>query len=199
MPTFRRRLLLFLAVAAPLCLVAVSCGRAPQAGAGQAVPRALPGTTPVGTSVVKGRVTHRGRPVPAGRVLFYYANGPVPVSAPINPDGTYVAYQLPAGPARVALILDPSGKPPAQRFVPWKKGAPGWEPAPSGPSAGRPAVLAKRTPVTKLIPGLTNFRVPPEERAALQALHAKYSSPYSKDSPKVEVKPGASVFDIALP
>ena len=53
---------------------------------------------------VKGRVTYNGNPLQkqGGQIVFIGPNG-TQVVAPIGPDGTYLAANVPAGPNRVAV------------------------------------------------------------------------------------------------
>lgn len=164
--------------------------------------------TKVGDCTVTGTVTAGGKPVVAGRLVFHYKTGPVALPTPIQSDGKYLAVQLPPGPARVALILDPTAPltGPGGRGRPKSPGADAGDEPPDPedlvvPPTTRPAPRGRPRP-SGLPPAFANhlreFAVPPECEAAYKALHAKYSQP-SNDSPVVEVRPGANTFDITLP
>jgi hypothetical protein len=49
-----------------------------------------------------GKVTFKGQPVPSGKVLVI-SDGGVVCSGEIRPDGRYVVYRVPRGPARIAV------------------------------------------------------------------------------------------------
>jgi hypothetical protein len=53
------------------------------------------------TGTVSGTVSYKGKPVPAGSVLFVPAHGPA-VTAVID-DGKYTAEKVAAGPAKIAV------------------------------------------------------------------------------------------------
>jgi hypothetical protein len=61
----------------------------------------LTGCAPA-TSTVTGTVTLNGKPVTEGQVSFIFADGMV-VTAMIQADGSYMAPEVPVGPARVAV------------------------------------------------------------------------------------------------
>lgn len=52
---------------------------------------------------VQGTVTHRGRPVIAGSVIFVSADNTA-LAAVIEPDGTYAVDGIPPGPVKVAVV-----------------------------------------------------------------------------------------------
>jgi hypothetical protein len=59
---------------------------------------------------VVGKVTFQGRPVPAGKVSILSDDGVV-CSGDIRPDGRYVVYRVPPGPARFAVAVYPPRPP----------------------------------------------------------------------------------------
>jgi hypothetical protein len=59
------------------------------------------------TATVQGKVTVNGEPLKAGSLQFKSASGLV-VAAPIQPDGTYTAVNVPVGTSTVAIsAMDP--------------------------------------------------------------------------------------------
>lgn len=62
-----------------------------------------------GTASLKGKISHAGRPITAGRLCFFVKNALVPMAGMINTDGSYHAIGLPEGTLHVAVILDPNG------------------------------------------------------------------------------------------
>jgi hypothetical protein len=59
------------------------------------------------TATVQGKVTVNGEPLKSGSVSFQSATGLV-VDAPIQPDGTYTAANVPVGTAKVVIsAMDP--------------------------------------------------------------------------------------------
>jgi hypothetical protein len=71
---------------------------------------------------VVGLVTFRGQPVPAGKVSILSEDGAV-CSGDIRPNGRYVVYRVPPGPAKFAVATYPAAAPgpapaPAAKSVP---------------------------------------------------------------------------------
>jgi hypothetical protein len=59
---------------------------------------------------VTGKVSYKGEAVPSGTVVFY-GNSDAVSSAPIGPDGTYQATEVPLGEVRVAVTTPPPPDP----------------------------------------------------------------------------------------
>ncbi|WP_439621897.1 hypothetical protein [Gemmata sp.] len=159
--------------------------------------------TPPGVCAVRGKVRYGTAPVTAGRLLFWYDTGPVPVPAEIKSDGTYLARQLAPGKARVAVLLDPKGDLPLPRgsVGPSVRAAlsgdgpaatPKGPPPPQGNRRARPQIPSS------FIRQLTDFVVPVQATGLHKQLHRKYAAPFGPDTPQVEVKPGVTEFDIVL-
>jgi hypothetical protein len=69
-------------------------------------------------TTVSGKVLYKGQTLPSGSVVFVGAAGRSSLPAEIQPDGTYLARNVPAGPTKVAVETPPppslaSGKLPA--------------------------------------------------------------------------------------
>src|SRR5262245_53660063 len=59
---------------------------------------------------VTGKVSYKGEAVPSGTVMFY-GKGDAVSSAPIGPDGTYQATEVPLGEVKVAVTTPPPPDP----------------------------------------------------------------------------------------
>jgi hypothetical protein len=57
---------------------------------------------PAAPVVVEGKVTYKGKPLPAGTIAFHPAKGK-PVKAVIKEDGSYTAKDVPVGQVRVTI------------------------------------------------------------------------------------------------
>ena len=156
--------------------------------------------TPPGGCAVSGKVRYGGAPVTAGRLLFWYDTGPVPVPVEIKSDGTYLARQLAPGKARVAVLLDPKGD------LPLPRGSAGpsvraalngdGRAAAKGPPPGIRAARPQVPP--SFVRQLTDFAAPAQAAGLHKQLHRKYATPFGPDAPQVDVKPGLTEFDIVL-
>lgn len=150
--------------------------------------------TAPGKMNLNGKVTHASKPITCGRVMFYYANGPIPVPATIQRDGTYVARALEPGKARVVVMLNPQGD------LPVPKPTASGKPTPPKVNPQVPGALtSQRSSVQPaFVKQLTDYTVAPSDVEMYRTLHKKYSSPKSKDLPEVEIGPGMTTFDIDL-
>jgi hypothetical protein len=66
---------------------------------------------------VSGKVTFRGKPLPAGSVTFFSSEGQVVGSSQISHEGDYAMTRLPAGPVKISVtapltIPNPAAPPP---------------------------------------------------------------------------------------
>lgn len=202
----RPRVWLVLGLAAGLAAaLAAAAGRAPkpQRGTPEVASQGFGmNVTPPGGCAVSGRVRYGGAPVTAGRLLFWYDTGPVPVPAEIKSDGTYLARQLAPGKARVAVLLDPKGDLPLPRGSagPSVRAALNGDgravakgpPPPPGNRGARPQVPPS------FVRQLTDFAAPAQAAGLHKQLHRKYATPFGPDTPQVDVKPGLTEFDIVL-
>jgi hypothetical protein len=68
---------------------------------------------------VSGKVTHKGKSVTSGEVLFLSENGAL-TRASIGADGTYTARGVPVGPAKVGVDNPPPTESPAPGLPPSK-------------------------------------------------------------------------------
>jgi hypothetical protein len=109
-----------------------------------------------GTGHVSGKVLQKdGQPLPGGIVTFFPQRGGRgnPVSTTINPDGSYDAPSLPAGPVKIAVNNDA-----------FKKGAESaYTKSPIGRKGGPPHDVKMPTPEG---PGLQGTYVPIDARNA---------------------------------
>jgi hypothetical protein len=158
--------------------------------------------TPPGGCAVSGKVRYGGAPVSAGRLLFWYDTGPVPVPVEIKPDGTYLARRLAPGKARVAVLLDPKGDLPLPRgsagpAVRAALSGDGPAATPKGPPPSANRGPRPQVPLS-FVRQLTDFAVPAQAVGLHKQLHRKYAAPFGPDTPQVEVKPGLTEFDIVL-
>lgn len=87
-----------------------------------------------GMASLKGKISHAGEPITAGRLCFFVKNALVPMVGTINNDGTYFAIGLPEGLLHVALVLDPDGEMP----FPTPPKGPGMQQLPGVGPAGPP-------------------------------------------------------------
>jgi hypothetical protein len=55
------------------------------------------------TGTVSGTVRYKGQLLPLGLIVFYNAENKQVASAPIQPDGSYEATKVPAGPVTIAV------------------------------------------------------------------------------------------------
>lgn len=58
------------------------------------------------SSTVSGKISHKGKPLNSGQILFQSEEGTVQ-SAEIQSDGTYTVTGLPAGKAKIAVNVSP--------------------------------------------------------------------------------------------
>jgi hypothetical protein len=94
---------------------AVSCSDEP---AGRGVAHEQPPERPtgpklevaeLGTSTLRGKISHNGEPIVEGRLFFVAGDALVPLAGNIK-DGSYNADDLPEGDLRVCVLLDPAGQ-----------------------------------------------------------------------------------------
>ena len=90
---------------------------------------------------VSGKVTYKDTPVVMGSVVFVGSDG-IPHRGQIEPDGTYVVSDVPAGPVQVAVISPDPGPPlrPGERrpMHPTRTGSAGPRPLGVGPGLPPP-------------------------------------------------------------
>jgi hypothetical protein len=96
-----------------------------------------------GTGTVTGKVTYNGEPLPSGTVVFWNTDGKGTKEAEIQADGSYTIEQMPAGPAKVA-VMTPHGGAVAGGGM---GGPPG-----RGPGGGPPQSMVP--PADKIPPGV---------------------------------------------
>ena len=108
----------------------------------------LAGCSPRPTGSVSGKVSHNGKLLKGGKVVFVGADGGQSVSSSINEDGTYLVQELPAGSYKICVdtsfLKGPSG--PAGASAPGGVGAPGGSKAPPSKGAGGKVVEGSPTP-----------------------------------------------------
>jgi hypothetical protein len=142
-----------------------------------------------GTGTVTGKVTYNGEPLPSGTVIFWNADGKGTKEAEIQSDGTYKIDQMPAGPARVAVMTSPS----AEAAGGGRGGPPG-----RGPSGGPPHSMVP--PADKLPPGVDPGKMygngKPEPKKSVK-IPTTYADP-EKSGLKYTVTKGPQEWDIPL-
>jgi hypothetical protein len=208
-----------------MALALTGCTRTSSPGTGDEKKMELPVAT-VGRSELKGKISHKGEPIVAGRLFFFAHDGMVPVAGVIGPDGNYSVAGLPAGELQVCVLLDPSGPlpfptPPSMPFGPDLKGPEDVKGPDNmkGPEDMKGPPEGKRPPPMKLPPGmkgppgvpgmprlpphllhtLKNYTVPEDKQALYAELHKKYSQLLPEHPLKCVVAAGANTHDIVLP
>src|SRR5882724_1644143 len=68
-----------------------------------------------------GKVTYKGKPLPAGVVTFHYPKGRVETSQ-IRPDGTYFASRVLVGDVKIAVVTPHIGRLPPELAKAMKEG-----------------------------------------------------------------------------
>jgi hypothetical protein len=59
------------------------------------------------TGDITGKVTYDGKPLPAGRVMFFWRGGENAYSSVIKEDGSYSLFKVPVGPVQVTVETFP--------------------------------------------------------------------------------------------
>lgn len=218
MTAFKRMACPLLFLAGALWLAGCNKGEDPgnqDGDEGELIPIAPPGA-----SRLSGTITHGGKKVSAGRMMFFAEKGLVPVVGKIE-NGAYEVDGLPEGEVTIALILDPNGELPIPAFILSGAGGPDGqppEPLPGGPIGGpaggppdgpppppgddgkQPKRMGPKPPdlPPQYAAELQSFDVPKEEHAALAPLHKKYSKTSGPDMLKCRVSGLQTTFNIDL-